>query len=91
LGLSGGDDKLRRARKDARREDDEDDHGHPEKKGDVDRLAESRLGSFIVECLQQVDEVAVIQFAEAACSYLPRGTVLLLLAGRGRGRVWRRL
>jgi hypothetical protein len=75
---------------DARTVEQEPDDPHVDDDGDVDGFAEACFGAFVVERVEQVDELMLFEFAVAAGPHLNglggrRGVGRCLEGGRGHG------
>ena len=82
---------------DLRAVEDEPGEGHADDDGDVDGLAEASFGLLVVDGVEQVDDLMLFEFSEAAASHLDgrggrsgvgrrfeRGHGLLILTAAGR-------
>ena len=65
-----GTDEARLVEEDARAVEEEPDDAQVNDDGDVDGLAEACLGTLVVERVEQVDELMLFEFAEAAGAHL---------------------
>ena len=63
-------DKARLMKEDARSVEEEPDDSQINDDGDVDGLAEARFGAFVVERVEQMNELMFFEFAEATGAHL---------------------
>ena len=65
-----GADQARLVKEDARTVEQEPDDSHIDDHGDVDRLAKACFGAFVVERVEQMDQLMLFEFAVAAGAHL---------------------